>query len=442
MKRPEYVAAAVTACRNAVDGIRDEKLLGNLDAVFSRSGHTDGYLKGHLGHDMFGTRRKDDVVAATPILKDLEQLYAKETRSTPVSFDFTARLGEPLRLTATWEDPADGTVQTVTVDTAGEYDVQAAQNVATGAEKVLAQLQKTGGTGFSASEHDITIHLDENINIPVSIINKLRRHALEELTAAIAEAGQKSFDRGAAEAVLDRASVSEEAEQEALLPEVRRFVRLRTDRQLPNMPFLQEHWEIAWILPLNTPLSTLKDLISEKINFGVEIPRGLYENTDKVRTQLKTVPKYGAAFALAATLDSVELAKNAGLPVVGSFTTNVFNHVARSEYAALGVHRLTLSQEMTFRQMAARVRALAPHADPQCPRWDSPEGLRGPRDAPGTDGPERHPLPRREERRRVRTAELQTPVPGRQQRPAPGPLPPLLVHDRDGGGSCGHPAGL
>ena len=300
---------------------------------------------------MFGTRRKDDVVAATPILKDLEQLYAKETRSTPVSFDFTARLGEPLRLTATWEDPADGTVQTVTVDTAGEYDVQAAQNVATGAEKVLAQLQKTGGTGFSASEHDITIHLDENINIPVSIINKLRRHALEELTAAIAEAGQKSFDRGAAEAVLDRASVSEEAEQEALLPEVRRFVRLRTDRQLPNMPFLQEHWEIAWILPLNTPLSTLKDLISEKINFGVEIPRGLYENTDKVRTQLKTVPKYGAAFALAATLDSVELAKNAGLPVVGSFTTNVFNHVARSEYAALGVHRLTLSQEMTFRQM-------------------------------------------------------------------------------------------
>ncbi|MBQ1706138.1 MAG: hypothetical protein II033_00065 [Clostridia bacterium] len=66
---------------------------------------------------------------------------------------------------------------------------------------------------------------------------------------------------------------------------------------------------------------------------------------------MKTVPKYGAAFALAATLDSVELAKNAGLPVVGSFTTNVFNHVARSEYAALGVHRLTLSQEMTFRQM-------------------------------------------------------------------------------------------
>lgn len=34
MKRPEYVAAAVTACRNAVDGIRDDALLRDLDAVF------------------------------------------------------------------------------------------------------------------------------------------------------------------------------------------------------------------------------------------------------------------------------------------------------------------------------------------------------------------------------------------------------------------------
>ncbi|MBQ8082973.1 MAG: U32 family peptidase, partial [Clostridia bacterium] len=175
MKRPEYVAAAVTACRNAVAGTRDDKLTRDLDAVFSRSGHTDGYLKGQLGHDMFGTRRKDDVVAAAPILKDLEQLYVRETRSTPVSLDFTARLGAPLQLTAAWTDPAGGQTKTVTVDTAGDYEVQAAQNVATSADKILGQLQKTGGTGFSADEADITIHMDDGINIPVSVINKLRR---------------------------------------------------------------------------------------------------------------------------------------------------------------------------------------------------------------------------------------------------------------------------
>lgn len=349
MKRPEYVAAAVTACRNAVDGIRDEKLLRDLDAVFSRSGHTDGYLKGQLGHDMFGTRRKDDVVAATPILKDLEQLYVRETRSTPVSFDFTARLGEPLRLTTTWEDPADGTVQTVSVDTAGEYEVQAAQNVATGADKVLAQLQKTGGTGFSAAENNINIHLDENINIPVSVINKLRRKALDELTGAIAKSGQKTFDRDAAEHVLKNASASTETETSALPAGIRRFVRLSAADQLPAGNGTPD--DLAWVLPLDTAPAVFDRLREQHTGFGVEVPRGLYEHTGSYKKQLIEAKAHGAAFALAATLDSVELAKNAGLPVVGSFTTNVFNHIARSEYERLGAHRLVLSQEMTFRQM-------------------------------------------------------------------------------------------
>lgn len=349
MKRPEYVAAAVTACRNAVDGIRDEKLIGDLDAVFSRSGHTDGYLKGQLGHDMFGTRRKDDVVAAAPILKDLEQLYVRETRSTPVSFDFTARLGEPLQLTAVWEDPAGGNVQTVTVDTAGEYEVQAAQNVATGADKVLAQLQKTGGTGFSAADTDIALHLDENINIPVSVINKLRRAALDALTKTIAKSGQKNFDREAAEDVLKNASSATGTAVNGPLTSFRRFVRLRTADQLPAGNETPE--DLAWVLPLDTSPAVFDRLQEQDIRFGVEVPRGLYEHTGTYRKQLKKAKAQGASFALAATLDSVELAKQAGLPVLGSFTTNVFNHIARAEYAALGVHHVTLSQEMTFRQM-------------------------------------------------------------------------------------------
>ena len=42
MKRPEYVAAAVTACKNALEGKPYD--LKTLEAVFSRSGFTDGYL--------------------------------------------------------------------------------------------------------------------------------------------------------------------------------------------------------------------------------------------------------------------------------------------------------------------------------------------------------------------------------------------------------------
>ena len=66
MKRPEYVAAAVSACRHAVDqGAIPHQLAQDLEAVFSRSGFTKGYLTGKRGAAMFGVRRKEDVTQAT-----------------------------------------------------------------------------------------------------------------------------------------------------------------------------------------------------------------------------------------------------------------------------------------------------------------------------------------------------------------------------------------
>ena len=73
MKRPEYVAAAVTACRDALEG-RPIDLEG-LQSVFSRSGFTDGYYTGVRDLDMFGIRGKEDVTAAAGVLGRLETLY-------------------------------------------------------------------------------------------------------------------------------------------------------------------------------------------------------------------------------------------------------------------------------------------------------------------------------------------------------------------------------
>lgn len=352
MKRPEYVAAAVTACRNAVAGIRNETLSRDLDAVFSRSGHTDGYLTGRRDHEMFGTRRKDDVVAATPILKDLKQLYAKETRATPVAFHFTARLGEPLRLTAEWTDPNDGTTLQASVDS-GAALAEAAQNASTTEERIVRQLLKTGGTGFYTDAEQIAVRTDPDLFLPASALNDLRRTALAALTEAIREKAVRTFDRKRAKALLEQSGLSQDKCPQPVFPEHAKLLRLSTERQLPETSFLMEHTDLLWVLPLDTPESAFRGLTAIPVPFGVEIPRGLYEHTDRVRAQLKTVSACGASFAYAATLDSLALANEAGLPVVGSFTMNVFNRLARSEYRRLGAARMTLSQEMTFRQMDA-----------------------------------------------------------------------------------------
>ena len=64
MKRPEYVAAAVSACRRAADGVEiPPRLLENLEAVFSRSGFTSGFFDApsrSRTRPLFGTRSKED----------------------------------------------------------------------------------------------------------------------------------------------------------------------------------------------------------------------------------------------------------------------------------------------------------------------------------------------------------------------------------------------
>ena len=74
MKRPEYVAAAVTALRQLKAGKQPD--LQMLRAVFSRSGFTDGYYTGQR-KQMFGVRQKEDVTAANAVLPKLAELAKK-----------------------------------------------------------------------------------------------------------------------------------------------------------------------------------------------------------------------------------------------------------------------------------------------------------------------------------------------------------------------------
>ena len=340
MKRPEYVAAAVTACRNAVAGIEDKELEENLNAVFSRSGHTDGYLEGRLGHDMFGTRRKDDVVAAAPILKDLETLYRKDTRGTFVSFEFTARLGERATLKATWEN-----VWTVYI--VSEHVVEPAQKAAATPEKVTAQLMKTGGTGFVTDEEHITVTIDDNVFLPVSLINELRRKVLEGLTDHIAEEHKVPFDRTLSDSMLD-GNVTAEPKEPYFTG--KRIARLSTPDQLPENCGDIRFQNTVWLLPLDTPSSLFDALSIQNVPFGVEIPRGLYQSTERYRELLHTAKEHGAQFAYAGTLDGVAMAQSENTRVLGGFTLNIFNSLARREYAAMGVLHVVLSQELKLSQ--------------------------------------------------------------------------------------------
>ncbi|HBL40218.1 MAG TPA: peptidase U32 [Ruminococcaceae bacterium] len=320
MKRPEYVAAAVTACRKARDGETDPVLQEQLRSVFSRSGFTKGYLDGALGRDMFGTRRKEDVTAAQPVLKELHHLYEKETPRVGVEMMFCAYEGE----TASLSVKANGK----TVFVQGDTEAVKAEKVPLTKEKIENQLRKCGGTPFEVTVLDLDI--DENISLPLSSINALRRQALEALYAEIEQTKMHTFSP------LNVKNTVKKVNKTAV------FARFSTISQVENLSTDVKNFilPLAQAQPMNG-----KNVIAE-------LPTVFFGREEKVREQILSAKEKGITCLCAATLDGVALAQECGMDFMLGLGSNVFNTLSILHAEDLGAKAVILSPEMTLRQVA------------------------------------------------------------------------------------------
>lgn len=325
MKRPEYVAAAVTACKNSLNNINDYNINEALRAVFSRSGFTKGYFEGKLGKDMFGVRRKEDVEGAAPVLSSLARLYDGEKPLLPADMELKFKRSEPLTLKVS----ACGKTAAVTGDIPSE-----AVNKAVTEEELRDRLAKCGGTQFFAG--DISIDLDEGLNAPASAINRLRRQALTELDGELAKGRDIPFTR------TERVTAPHRAERMKL--HARFFSEASVPDSLDGLARV--------ILPIETSPETLKRVLDSGAQAAVEIPSAVFSNADKYVEKLTELKENGLSLAWACGLDGVGVARRAGLRFACGFGMNIFNSVSVSEAAILGAEDCLLSCEVSLAQAA------------------------------------------------------------------------------------------
>lgn len=337
MKRPEYVAAAVTACKDALAKRYNPRIQNDLQAVFSRSGFTDGYLRNRRGPSMFGIRQKEDVTAASKeILSSLRELYQEESRESDVSMHFSAGLAQPASLSVKYNS---FTEKVFTQD-----PIQAAQNKAATRESVKKQLEKTGGTGFKVSK--LEVNLEEGLFLPASVLNDLRRRAIDGLTKQILQSTTVPFH--SSQATLPQNLKTHTVKTVPPL----KVVRLREESQLLPELLSSGYGINKWILPLGSSKERITELRNRGISVGVELPRGLYGNLSHLESLLEQAKDAGASFAFAGTLDGVMLAKKHGFPVLGNYSLNVFNSLTLAEYEHIGVEALVLSAELRLKEAA------------------------------------------------------------------------------------------
>ncbi|MBQ7202881.1 MAG: U32 family peptidase [Eubacterium sp.] len=309
MKRPEYVAAAVTACKKAIEGAYSPADESVLKDVFSRSGFTDGYFTAKRTN-MFGTRQKEDVISAQGVLKDLTKLYESETPLVPICFDFTCKAGEKMALTAT----ARGRSVTVTAD-----EPEKALNKPMTKESVAARLSKLGSTQYYIDKINIT--LDDGLISPASVINGMRRSAVEQLD----KEGEGEIECSAFVPVTPRNS--------AASPYF--TARFENAEQIP-----EEHEFRRIFLPIWCDTA---DFV--KTGAGVEIPRGLFGMEEKLKTRLTELKESGVTMALCSNLGAYKTAEDLGFEVCGDYGLNIFNSLTAAQFnSPILSFELTLAQ--------------------------------------------------------------------------------------------------
>ena len=320
MKRPEYVAAAVTAVRRAREG--EPVDFETLRSVFSRSGFTKGYFDGKIDREMFGRRQKEDVTSAAGVLGELEKLYAKENPLVPVTMGFTAGAGEAVALTVR---DRDGHAVTVT----GEAPLLA-EKKPTDADRARQNLAKTGGTPYYAEVIDCTI--GPGLLVPASALNALRREALEELTARRSAVEPHPFT--------DRVPRLADAPADRRKPKLRARVSAgQLTRRLAG-----------YCNEFQVPLEEAEDVLASGFvrpdQVIVEIPRILFDGAPKALELLRRAGELGVRRAWCGNLGAVTLAREAGLLPEGGYSLNVTNAYALRECARLGLGACELSFEL------------------------------------------------------------------------------------------------
>ena len=320
MKRPEYVAAAVTAVRRAREG--EPVDFETLRSVFSRSGFTKGYFDGKIDREMFGRRQKEDVTSAAGVLGELEKLYAKENPLVPVTMGFTAGAGEAVALTVR---DRDGHAVTVT----GEAPLLA-EKKPTDADRARQNLAKTGGTPYYAEVIDCTI--GPGLLVPASALNALRREALEELTARRSAVEPHPFT--------DRVPRLADAPADRRKPKLR--ARVSAGQLTRRLAGYCDEFQV--------PLEEAEDVLASGFvrpdQVIVEIPRILFDGAPKALELLRRAGELGVRRAWCGNLGAVTLAREAGLLPEGGYSLNVTNAYALRECARLGLGACELSFEL------------------------------------------------------------------------------------------------
>lgn len=324
MKRPEYVACAVDACRSALDGAEYDRC--RLGDVFSRGGLTDGYYTGNLDN-MNGVRGIEDVENSRKALNGIKELYKNEYPRIRADIRAVIKAGIPVSVSA---ECRYGKVS-VTTDIVPEK----ARSLPLDSVSACERLGKLGGTAFYAGE--ITADVGGDLFLSASALNSVRRQVCDKLSALVSEKCDPKYE------------INDYSPSERSAPAKPDNTLLRAE--VANASQLEQALELDFEL-IYAPMELLSENTPDKDRIAVAPPLILSGCEREVGKKLSKLREYGFTNGYAQTLAHAELLKSFGFKLHGGSRMNILNSLSCDVCAEYGFTDVTLSFEGSAQTLA------------------------------------------------------------------------------------------
>ncbi len=264
------------------------------------------------------------------------------------------------------------------VEASGVYLPEEAINKPLTRERVEEQLRKTGATPFEFWK--LTVDVDDGIALPVSELNNLRRTALEKMEKARMDTGKRQLP----EAVFDEDKGGVSSSR------IIEYLNAGTNKNAGTNGYTGENEEAGTLhknaLSLMLYGDSLKEFDFRNIRVDriylpfrwmltddgkrivencreagarayIWLPSVTWGNYDRlIRSRFDRIMGWGIDGVMVGSMGSLEYFKNyPGLRIMGDHSLNVFNSCTAKVLSELNFSGITLSHELTLRQIEALI---------------------------------------------------------------------------------------
>ena len=291
-----------------------------------------GYKGETIELDFIGDAKRNQIIYKTSdsdLLNTVQKTFEEDTENVKVSIDakIEIKLGKKPRLTL-----SDSFGNTTTLE--ADKEVEQAMKVALSEEKVVTQISKLGNTSYIIN--NITVDMDDNVSLPISILNQIRRDAIESLSEERVAIKNRAYKNK--EIAYNPKSFVRDDE-----------VKLRAKvKNIDQLKAIVNYKEIDAIYyeDINT-LGEAKTIANENnMNLIYSVPRVLRNKDYKI---LNKLDKNSNIEVQTGNLGCVSLFKDNGIYI--DYYLNSFNSETINHYKQEGAKTICISQELNLTEI-------------------------------------------------------------------------------------------